>query len=82
MADKKIGKVTHFYDKIGVAIVDLAAPLKLGDKVTFKRGGEEVGEQVVESMQIEKTAVDSAKKGDVVGLHVDEAVKEGVEVYI
>lgn len=81
MAEKKIGRVTHFYDKIGVAIIDLSAPLKMGDKVTFKRGGEDVGEQVVESMQIEKEAIKTAKKGDVVGMHVDTPVKEGAEVF-
>lgn len=81
MAEKKIGKVTHFYDKIGVAIVTLSAGLKMGDKITFKRGGEDVGEQVVESMQVEKEAVKTAKKGDVIGLHVDTPVKEGAEVY-
>ena len=81
MAEKKIGKVTHFYDKIGVAFVDLSAPLKMGEKIIFKKGGEEVGEQVIESMQVEKEAVDKAKKGDVVGVHVDVPVKEGAEVY-
>lgn len=79
MADKKVGKVTHYYDKIGVAIVDLASPLKLGDTVTFKKGDQEL-EQKVESMQIEKAAVDKAKKGDVIGLKVEEPVKEGAEV--
>lgn len=80
MADKKVGKVTHYYDKIGVAIVDLAGPLKLGDSVTFKKGDEEILTQTVESMQIEKAAVESAKKGDVIGLKVDEPIKEGAEV--
>ncbi|RLC37841.1 hypothetical protein DRH29_00280 [candidate division Kazan bacterium] len=82
MADKKVGKVTHYYDKIGVAIVELAGPLKLGDSVTFKKGGEEIHSQKVESMQIEKESVDKAKKGDVIGLKVDKPIKEGTEVVI
>jgi putative protease len=81
MADKKIGRVTHYYDKIGVAIVDLAGELKVGDTVVFKRGGEEAGKQVVESMQIERETITTAKKGDVVGMHVEDPVKEGTEVY-
>lgn len=81
MADKKIGKVTHYYDKIGVAIVELAGNLKLGDSVTFKKGDDELLTQTVESMQIEKAGVDKAGKGDTIGLKVDEAVKEGAEVY-
>ncbi|MDD5605738.1 MAG: hypothetical protein PHR51_00135 [Patescibacteria group bacterium] len=81
MADKKIGKVTHYYDKIGVAIVGLESDLALGDQITFKRGGEEVGGQVVDSMQIEKAAVDKAKKGDVIGLQVEDPIREGTEIY-
>ena len=81
MADLKIGKVTHYYDKIGVAIVELDAALSNGDTVKFVRGGEDLFEQKVESMQIEHKQVDSAKKGDVVGLKADKEIKEGAEVF-
>lgn len=77
----KVGKVTHFYDKIGVAIVELDGTLSVGDKVKFARGGEDLFEQVVGSIQIEHEKKDSAGKGDVVGLKVDSEVKEGAEVY-
>ncbi len=81
MADFKIGKVTHYYDKIGVAVVELDAGLSKGDKIKFVRGGEDMFEQEVESMQIEHDKIDSAKKGDVIGLKVDQEVKEDAEVY-
>lgn len=77
----KIGKVSHFYDKIGVAIVDLDAPLAIGDKIKFVRGGEDLFEQNVDSIQIEHNKVESAKKGDVVGLKTSENVKDGADVY-
>ena len=77
----KIGKVTHYYDKIGVAIVELNGTLSLGDKVKFVRGGEDLFEQEVDSIQIEHEKVDSAKKGDVVGLKTKELIKDGAEVY-
>ncbi|MEK7470626.1 MAG: hypothetical protein AAB622_01290 [Patescibacteria group bacterium] len=77
----KIGKVSHFYDKIGVAIVDLDAPLVVGDKIKFVRGGEDLFEQNVDSIQIEHNKVESAKKGDVVGLKTSENVKDGADVY-
>jgi len=80
MAGKKIGKVVHYYDKIGVAIIDLSGELKLGDTVTFKKGDEEKSD-TIESIQIERAAVESAKKGDVVGIKVNEPIKEGTEVY-
>lgn len=77
----KIGKVTHYYDKIEVAIVELDGSLSVGDKVKFVRGGEDLFEQEVDSIQIEHEKVDSAKKGDVVGLKTKEMVKEGAEVF-
>jgi len=81
LADFKIGKVTHYYDKIGVAVVELDGGLSTGDKIKFVRGGEDMFEQEVKSMQIEHDKIDSAKKGDIVGLKVDQEVKEDAEVY-
>lgn len=81
MADLKIGKVTHYYDKIGVAIVELDSDLGNGDRIKFLRGGETLFDQEVKSMQIEHQKVEFAKKGDVIGLKVDQPVKEGSEVY-
>lgn len=81
MADFKIGNVTHFYDKISVAIIELDSDLAKGEKIKFVRGGEELFEQDVDSMQIEHDKIESAKKGDVIGLKTTEPVKEGAEVY-
>ena len=81
MADFKVGKVTHFYDKIGVAVIELNAPLAVGDKIKFLRGGEELFEQEISSIQIEHEKKDSAKKGDVIGLKTNGEVKEDAEVY-
>lgn len=80
MADKKIGKVTHYYDKIGVAIIELAAPLKVGDMVKFS-GHDNEFTQEVSSIQIEHEKVDKAGKGSVVGVKVDQRVKENDIVY-
>ena len=77
----KVGKVTHYYDKLNVAIVDLDGTLSVGDNIKFARGGEDLFEQKVESIQIEHEKKDSAGKGDVVGLKTNEAVKEGTEVF-
>lgn len=77
----KVGKVIHYYDKLGVAIVELDGALSVGDRIKFVRGGEDLFEQEVTSIQMEHKKVDSAKKGDVVGLKADEAVKESTEVF-
>lgn len=80
--DKAIGKVVHFYDKLGVAIIDLdKGGLKVGDEVKFKRGDEEFS-QKIESLQVDREAVESVKKGDSFGVKVDKPVKVGTEVYL
>ena len=68
MADFKVGVVTHYYDKIKVAIVELDGNLAVGDKVKFVRGGEDLFEENVDSMQVEHNNIQSASKGDIVGL--------------
>lgn len=80
--DKPVGKVVHYYDKLGVAIVDLdSGGLKVGDEVKFKRGEDEFS-QKVESLQVEHQAVDAVKKGDSFGLKVDKPTKPGTSVYL
>lgn len=81
MADTKVGKVTHYYDKIGVAVVELEVGLAIGDKIKFVRGGEDLFEQEVTSMQMEHEKVETAKAGQTVGLKTDQEVKDGAEVY-
>lgn len=76
-----IGKVTHYYDKINVAIIDLTSgTLKMGDQIKFKRGGDEFT-QTISSLQVEHKAVEEAKAGKEFGLKVDQAVEKGAEVY-
>lgn len=74
-----IGKVVHYYDRIGVAIVDLKEPLKVGDMIMLKKGGTIVPQRV-DSIQIEHTPVAIAKRGDVVGIKVDTEAHEGTLV--
>lgn len=77
----KVGRVTHYYDKIGVAIVELDNTLAVGDKIKFVRDGEDLFTQEVESIQIEHEKKDSAGRGEVVGLKTQEEVKNGAEVF-
>ena len=80
-ADKKIGTVIHFYDKILVAIVKLTAPLKTSTEVKFKHGDNEFT-QTIDSMEIEHKPITIAKKGDEIGVKIKQAVKEKTEVYL
>lgn len=81
MADDKIGKVTHFFDKINVAIIKLeAGKLVVGDTIKVAGRGSELVQEI-KSMQIEHENVDKVQKGDEFGLKVDEKVKEDDIVY-
>lgn len=80
MADKQIGKVTHYYDKINVAVVELIGNLKVGDAIKIVGHGSEFT-QVVNSMQIEHEKLEEAHKDQEIGLQVDKSVKEGDVVF-
>lgn len=81
MADVLVGKVIHYFDKIGVAIVRLNKKLSVGDKVKFVQG-DDTFEQTVESMQIEHASITEAKTNDEVGIKVERGTKEGIEVFL
>jgi putative protease len=75
----EVGKVTHYYGKIGVAIVELSGTLKVGDKIKVEGNLTEF-EQTVDSMEVDRAPVEVAKKGDAVGIKVREKVNEGAVV--
>ena len=81
MPEKEVGKVTHWYDKIGVAVVDLSGSLKVGDQIKVRRGDEEF-ETAVESIQIDHEPVKSAKKGDEAAIKLPQKTKEGATIYL
>lgn len=76
---KPIGKIVHYYDRIGVGIIELKGTLSMGDTVTIQRGDQKF-KQAVTSMQINHQPVSSAKKGAVIGIKVKKPVKEGAVV--
>lgn len=77
---KEVGTVTHFFAKIGVAIVELSDTLSVGDRILVKGMTTSV-EQPVVSMQIEHASVQKAEAGTSIGLKVNDRVREGDTVY-
>jgi len=77
---EEIGKITHFFSKINVAVVELTDTLNVGDKIHIM-GPTTDFEQTVDSMQIEHENVKTAKKGQSIGLKVNERVRENDTVY-
>ena len=81
MAEKKlIGEVTHFFTNISVAVIKLKDTLKEGEKILIE-GATTNLEQEAKSMQIEHKEVKEAKKGQSIGLKVQDRVREGDKVY-
>ncbi|TSA44237.1 hypothetical protein D4R51_04285 [bacterium] len=81
MADKRVGKIKHYFNKIGVAAVVFESKLSVGDKIKFVRNGQELFQQEVTSIQKEHENITSVKKGDDVGLKVDKPVREGTDIF-
>ncbi|MBI2633925.1 MAG: hypothetical protein HYW80_01285 [Parcubacteria group bacterium] len=79
--ETKVGQVTHFYGKLGVGIVKLSAPVKAGDTLHFL-GSSTDFTQAAGSLQVNHQNVEQGKKGEEVGIKVDQRVREGDEVYL
>lgn len=80
MAEKEIGRVTNYFSKIGVAVIDLTAPLKLGDEVRI-RGGTRDFQQRVESMHVEHQPVEEAAPSQEIALKLDQKARVNDKVY-
>jgi len=80
MPEVVIGKVTDFFARPVVAGIELAANVKVGDKIHIKGHTTDL-ELTVDSMQINNANVDQAKAGDNIGIKVSERVRRGDTVY-
>ena len=78
MPEEDIGKVTHFFDKISVAVLSLTAGLKVGDKIRIEASEPFV--QNVDSMQVEHKSIEEAKAGDDIGIKTLKPCKDGDKV--
>ena len=76
----EVGKVTHYFKNIGVAVVELSNEIKVGDKIHIK-GAHTDFTQKVESMQIEHNNVEKVEAGKEIGLKVNDVVRDNDKVY-
>mgnify|MGYP001619002578 CR=1 FL=1 len=77
---KLIGKITHYFGHIGVAVIELSEGLNVGDTIRVVGGQVDLTQQV-DSMEVEHEKVQQAKPGDSVGLKIQQKVREGYKVY-
>ncbi len=80
MAEKEIGKVIHYFDKAGVAVIRLSDGVKMRDTIKIMRGDNDFTE-TISSMQVDHKPVSSGKKGDEVAVKISQPTKEGAHVY-
>ncbi len=87
MPEHLIGRISHYYSKLGVAGLRLTEPLHKGDRIRIV--GHSYGtktfptdvEQTVDSMEIEHHQVDDAGPEDAVAVKVSEKVRKGDDVF-
>ncbi|MBI4995183.1 hypothetical protein HZC21_06135 [Candidatus Peregrinibacteria bacterium] len=78
---KPIGRIIHYYDKIKVGVIDVAKTISVGDCISYETADGESYEQIIESMEINRAPVFSAKKGDDIGLKLRKIPQVGCKVY-
>jgi len=76
-----VGKVLHYYPKIGVATIKLVSGLKVGDEINVIGKTTGLIKSKIESMEKNNQALDITKKGDEVGLKLP-LVRKNDEVYL
>lgn len=76
----EIGKVTHYYNHINVAVLRLTEDLKLGDKIHILGHSTDLIERIA-SMEVNHHPVEWVKPGEDVAIKVNEAVHEHDVVY-
>lgn len=79
-APKPIGAVTHYFGGLGVAIVKFSKAVKKGERMHFK-GATTDFEETIRSMQYDHKDIETAKKGQEVGIKVSGKAREGDEVF-
>lgn len=80
MAEKEIGKISHFFSHLNVAVIELTDTVKVGDEIHIQ-GATSDFTQKVDSMQIEHNQVEEATAGQSIGLKVKDRVREGDDVF-
>ena len=77
---REVGKVSHFFTKINVAVIELNDTLSVGDKIFIKGPTTDI-EQTVDSMEIEHEKIKQATAGHSIGMKMKGRVRENDIVY-
>lgn len=79
--ERKVGKVTHYYNKLGVAAIELdSGEIMPGDHLHIV-GHTTDADVIVETLELDHTQIREAHEGQNIGVKVNERVREHDEVY-
>lgn len=79
--EKKIGRITHYFDKIKVVAIKLTDVLSVGDTIRIEGGENTDFKQKIASMQLDGKKIVKGKKKQEVGIKVKEKAREGYTVF-
>ena len=81
MKEKEIGYISKYFGQISVAAIEITAEeLNIGDTIHIKGHTTDLNMEV-NSIQIEHETVETAKKGDSIGIKVTEKARRKDKVY-
>ena len=82
MKENYIGKVSNYFSNISVASFEIeSGKLKVGDSVHIKGNTTDFTDSV-ESIQMEHQEIETAKKGDDIGIKVSQKVRSGDKIFV
>jgi putative protease len=81
MDREMVGTVTHYFNKIGVAVIDLKKGVAKGDMLVFEGKDGNTFQQKADSMQIDRKEIAQANAGQSIGMKVADHVTAGDKVY-
>ncbi len=78
--DEAVAVVTHYYGRIGVAVLDVKGELHLGDFITIQGHTTDFSQQVA-SLELNHRKIQFAGPGMEVALKVEKPVRRGDQIY-
>jgi putative protease len=76
-----VGKVTHYFDKAGVAAINLVSELKVGDKISIIGNTTGIVNSEINSIELKNSKIEKGKKGEEIGIKISK-VRKNDEVYL
>jgi translation elongation factor EF-Tu-like GTPase len=77
---REVGRVSHFFNRINVAVIELEDTIEVGDQIFIKGPTTDI-KQTIDSMEIEHEKIKQATAGHSVGMKVKGRVRENDVVY-